>query len=303
MSGRGKIKAVTDQRRFTIVYNDFLESDLLNKHEKLIFIALKRFADNDTLMAYPSLNTLHKMTGISVRWIKESLSHMQELGVLRVDARESEKSGHQSNLYTLYDEAEIWRVSTRSDIEQVKEEINLARIKAEARQRGYELVPIKKEPASVLSPVSDASHNVTNETLHNVSTSDGTTLHKGCQERYTMDDIHALYEYDILVHDHSDLQSDIDAVMEILYDVLNTSKDTIRVAGQDRPAMVVIGKLMKLGCDEILYSIRKYSAVTERINNPSAYMLSILYSSKEQMRLDIQNQVQHDLYGNDGGAD
>jgi len=40
---------------------------------------------------------------------------------------------------------------------------------------------------------------------------------------------------------------------------LNTSKKTIRIAGEDLPAMPVIGKLMKLTRDEILYSIRKYA--------------------------------------------
>ena len=33
-----KIKSATDQRKFTLVYNDFLESELLNYYEKMIFI-------------------------------------------------------------------------------------------------------------------------------------------------------------------------------------------------------------------------------------------------------------------------
>lgn len=33
---------------------------------------------------------------------------------------------------------------------------------------------------------------------------------------------------------------------------------------------------------------------TERIRNPSAYMLTLLYNAKEQMHLDIVNQVSHD---------
>lgn len=104
---RKKIKSATDQRKFTIVYNDFLDSGLLDKHEKLIYITIKRFADNNTLKAFPSLKTLHKMTGISVRWIKKSIEHMEQLGVIGVEHRTDEDKGYQSNLYTLYDYAEI----------------------------------------------------------------------------------------------------------------------------------------------------------------------------------------------------
>ena len=60
--------------------------------------------------------------------------------------------------------------------------------------------------------------------------------------------------------------------------------------------MVVIGKLMKLDYSEIMYCIEKYSEQTERIKNPTAYMLTLLYNAKEQMNLDISNQVQHDMY-------
>ncbi len=60
--------------------------------------------------------------------------------------------------------------------------------------------------------------------------------------------------------------------------------------------MIVIGKLMKLDYSEIMYCIEKYSEQTERIKNPTAYMLTLLYNAKEQMNLDIANQVQHDMY-------
>ena len=120
---RRKIKSATDQRKFTIVYNDFLESDLLDKHEKLIYIAIKRFADNDTLKAFPSLKTLHKITGISIRWIKKSIEHMEQLGVISVEHREDDEKGHQSNLYTLYDYAEIWNVGSSEDVTAVADEI------------------------------------------------------------------------------------------------------------------------------------------------------------------------------------
>ena len=292
---RRKIKSATDQRKFTIVYNDFLESDLLDKHEKLIYIAIKRFADNDTLKAFPSLKTLHKITGISIRWIKKSIEHMEQLGVISVEHREDDEKGHQSNLYTLYDYAEIWNVgSSENDVAAVADEISEAKLVAELKARGYTVIkekePDKTEPTKVtVEPSTKLNQfDIVNTTINS----------EKCQEleRYTIDQIRQIFDYDILVNDKPLWQRDIDSVFSILHTALNTTKETIRVGGEDKPTMVVIGKVMKLDYSEIMYCIEKYSEQTERIKNPTAYMLTLLYNAKEQMNLDISNQVQHDMY-------
>ena len=292
---RRKIKSATDQRKFTIVYNDFLESELLDKHEKLIYIAIKRFADNDTLKAFPSLKTLHKITGISIRWIKKSIEHMEQLGVISVEHREDDEKGHQSNLYTLYDYAEIWKVgSSEDDVVAVADEISEAKLVAELRARGYTVIkekePDKTEPTKVtVEPSTKLNQfDIVNTTINS----------EKCQEleRYTIDQIRQIFDYDILVNDKPLWQRDIDSVFSILHTALNTTKETIRVGGEDKPTMIVIGKLMKLDYSEIMYCIEKYSEQTERIKNPTAYMLTLLYNAKEQMNLDISNQVQHDMY-------
>ena len=65
--------------------------------------------------------------------------------------------------------------------------------------------------------------------------------------------------------------------------------------------MVVIGKLMKLTSFEIMYAIGQNNKQTGKINNPTAYMLTLLYHAKEQMHLDVTNQVRYDMSGH--GAD
>ena len=52
---------------------------------------------------------------------------------------------------------------------------------------------------------------------------------------------------------------------------------------------------MKLHHETIMYAIERYHKQTERIKNPTSYMLTILYSAPEQFNLDIQNQVSHDM--------
>ena len=110
-----------------------------------------------------------------------------------------------------------------------------------------------------------------------------------------MEDVKIFFDYDILLQRKPLYKNDIDAVIEILYDTLNTSKTTIRVQGTEKPASVVIGKLMKLYYEDILYVIDKYNEQTERIKNPTNYILTLLYTAREQITLDIGNQVRHDM--------
>lgn len=288
---RKKIKSATDQRKFTLVYNDFLESDLLNHYEKSVFIALKKYADNDTMRAFPSLNKLHKITGISLSQVRRSIDHMKELGVISVEHRTDEDKGHQSNLYTLYDYAEIWSVGSSEDIAAVANEISEMKLVAELRSRGYTVTKEKgldNEPTKAHYQAPQLNQfDIVNTTTNSGESQD--------LERYTLDQIKQLFDYDIIIQDNPYRQQDIDSVMNILYTTMNTTKATIRIAREDKPSMVVIGKLMKLSYSEIMYAIEKYQEQTERIKNPTSYMLTLLYNSKEQMNLDITNQVSHDM--------
>ena len=91
-------------------------------------------------------------------------------------------------------------------------------------------------------------------------------------------------------------KNDIDNIMEIIRDILNCKKPTVRVAGEDKPTAVVIGKFMKLTYSEIFYVLEKFNQVTDRIDNQRNYLITMLYRAKEQMNFDISNQVQHDMY-------
>ena len=115
------------------------------------------------------------------------------------------------------------------------------------------------------------------------------------QERYTLNQIKQLFEYDIMIQDNQHQRKDIDSVIDILYTTMNTTKETLRVNGENKPSMVVIGKLMKLNKESIIYAISKFSERTNRINNSSAYMLTILYNVPEQFNLDLQNQIQYNM--------
>ena len=299
---RKKIKEVTDQRKFTIIYNDFLESNLLDKHEKLIFITIKRFADNDTLVAFPSLRTLHRLTGISIEWIKKSIAHMEELGIIRVTHRENEKQGKQSNLYTLYDYAEIWKSDNAVEAAEIIDDLEEQHMIQVLQKKGYSISK-EKEPGTAEPTKVIAEPDTQNIKQYNTLSNDTTNLDESQpSERYSLDEIKQLFDYEIMIHDNPLMKNDIDSVMEMLHTTMNSTKHTIRIFGEEKPAMAVISKLMKLTKESVIYSIQKYQEQTDRIKNPTAYMLTILYNAPEQYRLDIENRVAYDM-ANGGLAD
>lgn len=291
---RPKIKSATDQRPFIMVYHDFLDSDVIGSHEKMVFIALKKFADSKN-QCFPSLKKLSDVTGLSKRKIQDTLKELEQKHIITIESRLRADGGTTSNLYTLYDFKELWNAGSSEEMAAVVDEYEDKKLISLLEAKGYTVIK-EKEPDTT-EPTKDqlnqALMNNSSLNLYNYITDDAKSQEL---ERYTIDQIRQIFDYDILVNDKPLWQKDIDSVFSILHTALNTTKETIRVGGEDKPTMVVISKLMKLDYSEIMYCIEKYNEQTERIKNPTAYMLTLLYNSKEQMSLDITNQVQHDMY-------
>lgn len=288
---RQKIKSATDQRPFIMVYHDFLDSDVIGSHEKMVFIALKKFADSKN-QCFPSLKKLSDVTGLSKRKIQDTLKELEQKHIITIESRLRADGGTTSNLYTLYDFKELWNAGSSEEMEAVVDEYEDKKLISLLEAKGYTVI---KEKELESEPTKAQKQALKLNQYDMVNT---TTISKACQglERYTIDQIRQIFDYGILINDHPLLKDKIDSVFNILHTALNTTKKTIRVGGEDKPTMVVIGKLIKLGYPEIMYCIEKYSEQTERIKNPTAYMLTLLYHAKERMNLDISNQVQHDMY-------
>lgn len=290
---RPKIKSATDQRPFIMVYQDFLESDLLDNHyQKLVYVYLKKFADSKN-QCFPSVKTLSKLTKISVNKVKLTLAELEQKGVISKENRTRPDGGKSSNLYTLYDFKELWNAGSSEEVAAVVDEYEDKKLISLLEAKGYTIIkekePDKTEPTKVtVEPSTKLNQfDIVNTTINPEKSQE--------LERYSIEQIKEYFDYNIMVHDNPYKQKSIDMVMNILYDTLNTSKKSIRVSGEDKPAMVVQSKLMKLDMECIMYAIDKYSENTERVKNPISYMLTILYKAQEQYDLDIQNQVSHDM--------
>lgn len=289
---RKKIKSATDQRPFIIVYHDFLESNVIDSYEKMVFIALKKFADSKN-QCFPSLKKLSDVTGLSKRKIQDTLKKLEQKHIITIESRIRADGGTTSNIYTLYDFKEIWQAGSSEEIENIKKKnfVDLSEVSTEVlleeikrrnnKEKGLESEPAKAQKQALeLNQVNTIINSNKSQEL----------------ERYTMQEIKEYFDYKAMINDRADEKESIDSVINIIYDVVNTRKKTIRINGEDKPAMSVQSKLMKLNYLEIMYCIDKFNEKTERIKNTTAYMLTLLYNAKERMHFDISNQVSHDMH-------
>lgn len=253
------------KRTHIVVYNDFLECDKLSYFEKIIFIAIKKFADNKTLKAFPSLRKLKELTGISISQIRRCIKNMHKMGVLAIERRISAVSGNISNAYTLYDTSKNW-INNSSDCATDNSE--------------KPKMDKKNEPAPT-----------TGQAQKYFSVDNSKPYQQKNQEKYSMEKIKKLYEYEIMTFDNSSHVNTIDTVFSILHETVNSTRPTIRVNREDKPAEVVKAKLLKLTREEIMFVIRQFNKQPVKIQNPTSYLLTQLYNAPEQMQLDIANSI------------
>lgn len=289
------VRLAKPERDYVKIYKDFLNCKLLTAEEKLIYIALKSFVEygKDTDKVYPSMETLCKITSMSKPRATRTITSLVKKGIIKKQKRGLTKA----NLYTIVDVPSMWGTDTLEEMKTVSEsqmsdKTNEELIEELIKRGAITIVKEKELESEPTKAQTQALLNNQSLNLYNYITDDAKSQDL---ERYSIEQIKEYFDYNIMVHDNPYKQKSIDMVMNILYDTLNTSKKTIRVSGDDKPAMVVQSKLMKLDMECIMYAIDKYSENTERVKNPISYMLTILYKAQEQYDLDIQNQVSHDI--------
>lgn len=292
------VQSAIPDRLYVKTYHDFLDSTIIGGKEKLIFILLKRylnFSDDKSGVAgtvYPTLDTLSKQSGMTKKTVIGILKKLESKGLIVV----KQQGLNRPNIYTIRDFSGIWKAGTDKEVKEAielyEEEYEDSKIIERLKKKGYKIIKEKELESEPTKAQTQALLNNQSLNLYNYITDNAKSQEL---ERYSIEQIKEYFDYNIMVHDNPYKQKSIDMVMNILYDTLNTSKKSIRVSGEDKPAMVVQSKLMKLDMECIMYAIDKYSENTERVKNPVAYMLTILYKAQEQYDLDIQNQVSHDM--------
>lgn len=282
------VQLASPERKYVKVYHDFLDNSFLTTEEQMIFIVLKSYVDfkGDSGEAYPSMETICKRAKMSEKRARKNINALIKKGI----AKKVQRGLTKTNLYTLSDYATMWACDNVEDVAAVADNqgvkpLTPAEHIAELERMGYTVQIKEKGLASDTDQSIDTSTMNYNSSMGN----DSTKKAKSQEERYSMGQIKELFDYAILIADHPEHEADLQVVFDILHEVLNTSKPTVRVSGEDKPQAVVAGKLMKLTHYDIQYAIEKFHEQTGEIKNTRAYLLTILYHSREQSYLDLMN--------------
>ena len=245
-----------------MISHNFLDNPNLNVYQKMVFIALKRFAD-DKNQCYPSIAKLSDITQISPRKIQMILRELAQKHLISITDRSRLDGGYSSNLYTLYDD-KIKKKELVSNADQSK------LTSTQALKHNHKHI----------------SDNITNQPKSQAAA-------PSPSERYTLDSLKKLYDYSTLITDYPHYQEHINTALNIIYDTINTSKTTIRIGAEDKPTMVVSSRLLKLDPSDLIYAVEQFNKQTDRIKNVKNYLLTVLYTAKEQAHLDRLNLGHH----------
>ncbi len=93
---------------------------------------------------------------------------------------------------------------------------------------------------------------------------------------------------------------DVDELVELVLDVLLLPDEgTLRIAGVEKPVVVVKDRFRKLDHTHIEYILSCLSGNTTKVGNIRAYLLTTLYNAPATISHYYMAEVNHDLYGNE----
>ena len=102
-------------------------------------------------------------------------------------------------------------------------------------------------------------------------------------------------EVDLLLRLCPDDEDTIYQIVDLLVDTCDSKRNLIRIAGDDKPAEVVLSRLKKLNADHIRFVLDCLAANTSPIRNMKQYLLAALFNAPTTIQLYYQNKVNHDL--------
>ena len=102
-------------------------------------------------------------------------------------------------------------------------------------------------------------------------------------------------EVDLLLRLCPDDEDSIYQIVDLLVDTCDSKRKLIRIAGDDKPAEVVLSRLKKLNADHIRFVLDCLAANTSPIRNMKQYLLAALFNAPTTIQLYYQNKVNHDL--------
>ena len=138
-----------------------------------------------------------------------------------------------------------------------------------------------------------------NQDNYNIQNSDTQTEEEWI-DRYTktVDEIKKQIDYDYLI-DYAE-RDIVDEVVNIMAEVMTVPRPKYKIEGDFVEYDAVLNNLKKITAEQLEVCLLAYSRQRQRIRNPKAYWISVLYNIPLTSNIVLQNMVNSDLYETGG---
>ncbi len=141
-----------------------------------------------------------------------------------------------------------------------------------------------------------------NTDKNNTKENDTYPILSGIPADKDMDERHAyrdfLYEHlemEILYEQYPHDRETLDAIMELMLDVICSKRKTIRIAGDDKPVNVVKSQFLKVNSSHIGYVMDCMQKNGTKVRNIKQYLLAAIYNAPLTMQSYYQAWVNNDM--------
>ena len=101
--------------------------------------------------------------------------------------------------------------------------------------------------------------------------------------------------YEILLQDYPLDRDILTEILELMVDTVCTTRSTVRISGDDKPAEVVKSQFLKLDSEHIRFVMDGLKENTTRIRNMRQYLLATLYNAPLTIGNYYRSLVSHDM--------
>ena len=137
-----------------------------------------------------------------------------------------------------------------------------------------------------------------NQDSYNIQNSDQTEERWIDRYTKTVDEIKKQIDYDYLI-DYAE-RDIVDEVVNIMAEVMTIPRPKYKIEGDFVEYDAVLNNLKKITAEQLEVCLLAYSRQRQRIRNPKAYWISVLYNIPLTSNIVLQNMVNSDMYENGG---
>lgn len=101
--------------------------------------------------------------------------------------------------------------------------------------------------------------------------------------------------YEILREEYRYDNDTLDEILELMVDVVCSTRDTVRISGDDKPSEVVKSRFLKLDSEHIRFVLDSLRENTTKVRNIKQYLLATLYNAPMTISNHFRSLVSHDM--------